>query len=434
MIPTSRSLLLAAAILIAGLIADIWPLLNSVVIALAVLFALTLLVDAVRLLLLPTLKIERFIDSNIPVNEWIKVTLRLSADQGPAQRLLVHDIHDTVFHSQDLPRQVDLPAGHCVEFNYQLKSSSRGHFCLPATEYLVYSPWQFWTQKRRTSNLTEVKVQPNYQSVANLSLLGDEQRIATTGIRQQRRRGEGTEFHQLREYRNGDPMRKVDWKASSRVNKLISKEFRDEQDQQLVFLLDTGRRMRHKDKSSAFMDDTINAMLLLSHSASQQGDAVGFMAFGNSDHWCPAEKHKLMIKHLVDHCFDIQAGLVHSDYLLAAKRILELQKRRALIMILTNTRDEDNEDLKKAIVLLRKRHLIVVADLQEGFFQNSKDDSCNNHDEAMSYLASSDYLYRRQEMQKSIVALGAIYLNCTAKDLPGQLIATYNQVKHSGRL
>ena len=103
-------------------------------------------------------------------------------------------------------------------------------------------------------------------------------------------------------------------------------------------------------------------------------------------------------------------------------------------MILTNTRDEDNEDLKKAIVLLRKRHLIVVADLQESFFQNGKDDSCNNHDEAMNYLTSSDYLYRRQEMQKSIVALGAIYLDCTAKDLPGQLIATYNQVKHSGRL
>ena len=434
MIPTSRSLILAAVVLIAGLVADIWPLLTPAAIALAVIFALLLLVDASRLLMLPALKIERFIDANIPVNEWNKVQLRLSADHGPTQTLMVHDIYDQVFESKELPRKVELQKNQAAEFSYWLRATNRGNFDLQATEYLCYSPWHFWTQKRRIKNHVSVKVQPNYQAVANLSLLGDEQRIATTGIRQQRRRGEGTEFHQLREYRNGDAMRKVDWKASSRVNKLISKEFRDEQDQQLIFLLDTGRRMRHRDETSVFMDDTINAMLLLSHTASQQGDAVGFMAFGNSSHWCPAQKHKSMIKHLVDHCFDIQAGLVHSDYLLAAQRILELQKRRALIMILTNTRDEDNEDLQKAIVLLRKRHLVVIADLQESCFQQSEMQPCHDHDEAMNYLTSVDYLNRRQEMQKALVGLGAIYLDCTAKDLPAQLTATYNRVKHSGRL
>lgn len=434
MIPTSRSLISAAALVIIALIADLWPSLQNPVIVIATLFALLLIADALRLLFLPMISIERDIDANIPVNEWVDVKLRLTSEQGPDQQLMVDEIFDQVFESRDLPRRVELQPQQSAELHYQLRAKSRGSFSLLATEYLCYSPLHLWTQRRRFNNPNSIKVQPNYQAVANLSMLGDEQRISTTGIRQQRRRGEGTEFHQLREYRNGDAMRKVDWKASSRVNKLISKEFRDEQDQQLVFLLDTGRRMRHKSEVSEFMDDTINAMLLLSHAASQQGDAVGFMAFGNNDHWCPPQKHKSMIKHLVDHCFDIQAGLVHSDYLLSAQRILELQKRRALIMILTNTRDEDNEDLQKAIVLLRKRHLVVIADLQESFFQDKQTQLCENHDDAMSFLTSTDYLNRRQEMQKSLVGLGAIYLDCTAKDLPGQLLSAYNRVKHSGRL
>ena len=65
----------------------------------------------------------------------------------------------------------------------------------------------------------------------------------SVGARLQRRRGEGTEFHELRDYRIGDSLRKIDWKATARVARLVSREYRDERNQQVVLLLDCGRRM-----------------------------------------------------------------------------------------------------------------------------------------------------------------------------------------------
>jgi hypothetical protein len=40
------------------------------------------------------------------------------------------------------------------------------------------------------------------------------------------------EFDQLREYREGDSLRKIDWKASQHLGKLISRDYQDERDQQ----------------------------------------------------------------------------------------------------------------------------------------------------------------------------------------------------------
>ena len=64
------------------------------------------------------------------------------------------------------------------------------------------------------------------------------------GVRGGQRRGLGLEFHQLREFRDGDTLRQIDWKATARKRTPIAREYQDERDQQILFLLDCGRRMR----------------------------------------------------------------------------------------------------------------------------------------------------------------------------------------------
>ena len=365
MIPTSRHLKITAVLVALAITADFSETALGALYVLTAAYLFIAITDAVRILLMPYISGERTLDTNVPVREWMPASLRLTIAKGSRQIIQIDELRDPEFIIRGLPATASLTPDEGAEIHYKVQGKNRGTHSFSGFEYLLYSPWQLWTQKRRVELPQSVKVQPNYQTVVNLVLQGEEQAVARMGLRQQRRRGEGTEFHQLREYRPGDAIRKIDWKASSRTNKLISKEFRDEQDQQLIFLLDTGRRMRHAEKDSAFMDDTINAMLLLSYIASRQGDSIGFMAFGNTEHWCPPQKNTSIVKHLVDHCFDIQPGLVHSDYLRSAQRLLELQKRRAMVIILTNTRDEDSEDLEKAVVLLRQRHLVAIADLQE---------------------------------------------------------------------
>lgn len=434
MMPTARHLTLLAGLCLIALLSDIFLAPVAMVYTLIIFYLLWAGSDLLRLWQLPGLQLQRQLDANIPVREWVDASLLLTLEHGRPQRLLLEELRDALFECDGLPAEVWLQAGQQATLNYRLRANRRGSFAFQAVQYRLFSPAGFWSRKRTVPLPQPVRVQPNYQAVVNMTLQGEEQAVARMGLRLQRRRGEGTEFHQLREYRAGDAIRKIDWKATSRARKLISKEFRDEQDQQLVFLLDTGRRMRHSEAGSNFMDDTINAMLLVSHIAARQGDAVGFMAFGNHQHWCPPQKHKSIVKQLVDHCFDIQPGLVHSDYLRSAQRLLELQKRRALVVILTNTRDEDSEDLEKAMVLLRKRHLVAIADLQEDFFSHLEQQDFNHSEQALTYLATQQYQQSRQQMQRSLTGLGAVYLDCVANNLPARLVGAYQQIKSSGRL
>jgi uncharacterized protein (DUF58 family) len=101
------------------------------------------------------------------------------------------------------------------------------------------------------------------------------------GAHLRRRRGEGTDFHQLRDYREGDSLRQIDWKAS-RARRLISRDYQDERNQQVMLLLDTGRRMlpasaRRRD---SHFDHVLNASLVLAYLALRQGDAVGLLRHG----------------------------------------------------------------------------------------------------------------------------------------------------------
>ena len=70
-------------------------------------------------------------------------------------------------------------------------------------------------------------------------------------IRASRRRGGESEFERLREYRRGDEYRSIDWKATARRQKLISREYQLESNQNLMFLLDAGRLMTARDGAAS---------------------------------------------------------------------------------------------------------------------------------------------------------------------------------------
>ncbi|OLS27216.1 MAG: hypothetical protein HeimC2_13260 [Candidatus Heimdallarchaeota archaeon LC_2] len=57
-------------------------------------------------------------------------------------------------------------------------------------------------------------------------------------------RGIGTEFHGLREYIRGDPVKIIDWAASARANKLISKEYEQEKKLEVIIVIAAGTTTR----------------------------------------------------------------------------------------------------------------------------------------------------------------------------------------------
>jgi uncharacterized protein (DUF58 family) len=401
--------------------------------AMAVLVMLAL-IDLLRLRRLPTPEVTREIHTTIPVGVWSEVRLSLTNRGDAPLDLRVHDHHPPDCRIEGLPQPATIPAQRQLSIGYRLQPRERGERRFPQVDLILRSPLGLWWQKRTIDLPSRVRVFPNFREIAHYALLATDNHLSQIGVRKRQRRGEGSDFHQLREYRTGDALRQIDWKASSRYRKLISKEYQDERDQQLVFLLDCGRHMRHQDADGAHLDHALNAMLLLSYVAARQGDSVGFLSFGGVDRWQPPIKGGNLVRRMLDRCYDLETTLEAADYLGAAQKLMPLQRRRALIVVITNSRTEEQQNLQSAVNLLARRHLVVVADLHEASLDKILTLPVTNRESALRFQSVLDYLETRKAGHERIQYRGAKVIDSRPQQLPINLVNAYLDVKTAGRL
>ncbi len=432
--PAPRLVLAAAAWTALGLAAAFEPALAELWQFAGVLLGAAAFADWMRLRRLPTPAVQRLVNRNLPVGVWSTVTLEVRNVGSVAQSMRLHDLHPPEFAVRGMPLDLALVPGEWAEVRYQLRPPTRGAFYAVGTEFLLDSPWRLWRQRRRDGSEQQLRVYPNFAEIAHYTLLATDNRLSQMGVRRRQRRGEGNDFHQLREYRVGDSLRQVDWKATSRYRKLISREYQDERDQQVLFMVDCGRRMHHADAGRVHLDEALNAVLLLSYVSLRQGDAVGFMTFGGVRRWFAPRKGAHVVNGLLNATYDLQSTTEAADYLAAAGELIALQRRRALVVLITNTRDEDHRDLEAAVRLLRRRHLVVVADLRESLLDDMVAGRVHTLDEALRFHSAEDYLARRRESHERLTYHGARILDLRPAQLPVALVNQYHAIKRSGTL
>lgn len=419
----------------------LWPVAAALLVAVAI-------ADGLWVLAIKPVSIERQVNKNLPVNSWSPVQLLVSHRQSYGVQLQVFDHHPQDVLVRGQPKYVSIPAQQHARIHYRIRPLQRGSDRFVGTDVLLRSPLRLWRRRQWIEGEQEIRIYPNFADVAKYALLATDNRLSQLGVRRRQRRGEGQDFRQLREYRLGDPMKQIDWKASSRYRKLISREYQDERDQQVLFLVDCSRRMRHMEEGQAHLDQALNAMLLVAYIASKQGDAVGFLSSGGArsgkssepsgqgaqEKWASPKKGAATVNYLLDRSYDLRPSMQAADYLAAAKQLLTLQRKRSLVIIMTNTRDEDQGDLLQAVRLLARKHLVVLADLQEPGLSQRLLHKVQNLDDALEYHAVFDYLNLRRQSHDQFRHAGAVCLDTTAKDLPLRLVNQYLDIKQSGIL
>jgi uncharacterized protein (DUF58 family) len=407
--------------------ADLWRFLGVLIGALAG-------ADLLLLLRLPAPRIERRLRHTIPLGVWSRVSLDVVNDSGRRLLFALHDLHPPAFEVQGLPRALAAQPRQTVGVDYRMRPPRRGDFELPGCDLRLTSPLGFWHRSRRVAVRSRIRVFPNFAEISRYTLLATEDRLGALGVRVRPRRGSGAEFHQLREYRLGDSLRQIDWKATSRIRKLVSREYQDERDQRLVFLLDCGRRMRHADTGRGHLDEALNALLLLAYVAVRQGDAVGLMTFGGPRRWFAPRKEPDTVNRLLNAVYDLQPTLEAADPLTAGRELLQSTQRRALVVMLTNTRDEDGPELQTAIRLLSRRHLVVLADLRESALDQTLATPVSDWKSALRFHAVQDYLDVRRRHHERLHHSGAQVLDLIPSQLPIALVNRYLEIKRAAVL
>ncbi|HZH43184.1 MAG TPA: DUF58 domain-containing protein [Lysobacter sp.] len=397
------------------------------------LLALAAGLDAWRLRRAPDPHAERRVVDTWPIGTERPVTLTLALAHGQ-QALDVFDLHPVGWTMRGLPRRIRLRGGEATQLDYTLRAPQRGDFRFDGVQLRLHSPWRLWRQSRVLGPPQTVRVFPNFAPLAKFAMFSAEQASRLVGAHLKRRRGEGTDFHQMREYRIGDSLRQIDWKATARARRLISREYQDERNQQLVLLLDTGRRMMARDGEQAHFDHALDAALVVAYLALRQGDAVGLLASGGDGTWVPPRRGREAIDPLLRATYALQPQPVATDLLAAATELSLRQRRRALVMLVTSLRDEDIDDLLTAVQMLRRRHLVCVASLREQALDDVLVSSVTDLDSAIRAGAAADYLQRRRKVHEALGHHGVMVLDVTCAQLAGALVDRYLAVKRDGLL
>lgn len=363
-------------------------------------------------------------------------------NEGPnTWQVELFDHVDPSIDFEGLPLQVVVPAQARTEVHYSIVPRRRGLVQFGRAELRVRTLHGTFEWVRRIGEAQSLRVYPNFAAVARYAWLASDRRLADIGIKSVAQRGAGTDFKQLADYQVGDAIRHIDWKATLKHRRPIVRQFQDERDQCVLFLLDCGRRMRADEGPAArhgsHFDEALNAMMLLAYVALKEGDEVGAMTFGtppqDGRRFAP-RKGAATLNGLMAALYDIQPQATHSDYLLAARDLMKVQRKRALIVVLTNFRDEDTSELEPALKLLRSRHLVLLASLRERVLRELAEQPLSTHRQAVEVAGAHLFAQSRHDAFQRLAGRDGLLVDVEPAQLAAELVNRYRAVKRAGLL
>jgi len=363
-------------------------------------------------------------------------------NEGPtAWRVELFDHVDPLFDFQGLPRTVQAAAQSRTDIRYTVVPRHRGLVRFAPAELRVRTLRGSFEWRRRAGDAHARHVYPNFAAVARYAWLAGDRRLADIGIKSVAQRGAGTDFKQLADYQAGDAIRHIDWKATLKHERPIVRQFQDERDQCVLFLLDCGRRMRADEGADAahgsHFDEALNALMLLAYVALKEGDEVGAMTFGTdaSDRrrFAP-RKGASALNALMATLYDVQPQATHSDYLLAARDLMQVQHKRALVVVLTNFRDEDTSELVPALRLLRSRHLVLLASLRERVLRELAEQPLTTQRQAVEVAGAHLFAQARRDAFERLAGRDGLLIDVEPAQLAAELVNRYRAVKRAGLL
>jgi uncharacterized protein (DUF58 family) len=96
-------------------------------------------------------------------------------------------------------------------------------------------------------------------------------------------RGQGLNFEEVREYREGDDIRNVDWKVTARTGEPHLKVFREERERSIMLCIDRGPHMDFGTRSTFKSVQAARAAALIGWAANSLHDRVGGLLFGTGE-------------------------------------------------------------------------------------------------------------------------------------------------------
>jgi uncharacterized protein (DUF58 family) len=434
-IPTARLWLLLCLLAGPMMAAGFIPGLGGVVLLLDVAAVVLTVSDFLVARRVP-LEVHRTLPTRLSVGAPNKVELRFSHRGGRAVDLRVRDDVPESFTAMPEEAPLHLPPQSQTRFVYRVSPSKRGKFSFGDIHVRVRGPLGLVFHERTHKAAQSVSVFPDLRGASRLLLSGAALDLVNLGLRQLRRDGRGSEFARLRDYAQGDSVREVDWKATARRTRPVTRVMESERSQSILICVDAGRSMAAHVDGLTKLDHAVNAALFLAFVAVRNGDRVGLAVFADGvKAYLPPAAGRGQYRKILDTLYSTTPSLTYVDYLALFKELNVRLTRRSLLCVFTDFLDEEQASTMVApLHRLARRHVPLCLSVRDTALARLLRTAPAGPEEAFQHAVASELLTERESLKSRVSSGGVQMLDVQPDELSLAAVNRYLDIKARGVL
>ncbi|MCT4581264.1 MAG: DUF58 domain-containing protein [Flavobacteriales bacterium] len=382
------------------------------------------------------IKAERTVNTPLSLGDVNNVELLIESNYTIPIRLKVIDEIPYQFQIRDFEKSISLGGGESKLLSYTLRPTKRGMYLFQSINLFVATVFGLVQRRVQVEASQEVAVYPSILQMKKYELQLFSQTAVFQGIKKVRRLGNNNEFEQIKNYVQGDDLRTINWKATSRRGELMVNQYQDERAQQVYCVVDKSRSMRMPFEGLSLLDHAINASLVLSNIILKKGDKAGVITFSDKlGSRVTAEGTGIQLRRIMEVLYKQKTRYLESNYESLYYGTRNIIKGRSLILLFTNF--ESHYALERNLTLLRKmsqQHLLVVI-----FFENTEivdvanQQSKNVKDIYVKTMAGK-FALEKKKMIQELNRHGIQSILTKPEDLTVNTINKYLEIKSRGML
>ncbi len=325
-----------------------------------------------------------------------------------------------------------LSGGEKYTVRNKVRIGARGKYMFGPAWLRVYGPFSFFEGQLSTGSKGSIRIVPE----TLLSMEGFRKEISSDMILLEkysntRIRGEGTEFESISDYRQGDDIRRIDYRASARHRKLMVRRFQVEQHRDVILLLDCGRLMGGRVRDGTKLDGAVDSALMLSRIALENGDRCGIGIFDDKVlGFIPPKGGLTTYNQIVESIYDLGPSWNETDFSLMFSTLQVRQPKRSLIIVISDLNDHDTSlHFRSALASLGRRHCVIFAAIKTPLLSELVENPSSSMENIWEKAVVLRLMQEREKALHSLRMNGVIVLDADSRELSAPLVNKYLRVR-----
>jgi len=317
-------------------------------------------------------------------------------------------------------------------FQYFVIPTKRGAFTFKNLHYKYVGRLKLCMKVYVVKLDREYKVYPNLKNLGKYRLGICNNRMFKQGQRNLRILGKGTAFESLRSYVVGDEYKKINWKATSRENKLIVNQYEPEKNQHVYMFIDTGRPMSYTVRGYRKLDLVVNTALVLSDVVNQNGDKSALLIFNTevTDMIMPGKGPAHRGK-ILEALYHIDYSNETSNYDDSFYHYKMKERHRSIIFLFTDFDTiEETENMLKVLPVLSKNNMVVILLIKNESLEDISKSNIAKVEDLFDKGVALELLEDRQKIINLLNRKGILCIECATEKLELNVINKYIQLKN----